>query len=271
MANPTIPLDSLILVTAANGLVASHITDQLLVVGYRVRGTIRNKTKNAWMISLFNDRYGSDRFELVEIPDASVPGVWDGVVKGVAVIAHVLGTIDVMTPNGEKAAEEELPWHLALLNAAQNEPTVKSFIYTSSAWAAWAPDASKKITLTDDASPEEKGLFAQYMALKAILEQKVWEWVNREKPYFTFNTILLDTVIGDTLQPKELGIPSTAAMVKWAVDGINLPILNGFQPQWYVNTRDAALLYVAAFTVPGVDRERLFAFGDRFSWSVPCF
>ena len=36
-----LPTGSRILVTAANGYIASHVVDQLLVLGYAVRGTIR--------------------------------------------------------------------------------------------------------------------------------------------------------------------------------------------------------------------------------------
>ena len=278
ITNPTIPLDSLVLVTAANGLVASHVADQFLAAGYRVRGTVRNSSKNAWMTSLFDARHGPNRFELVEVPDVYAPGVWTEVVKGVSAIAHVFGATDVYTPDFEAAAAKELPVHIALLEAARNEPTVKSFVFTSSAWAVETPDASQKRTVTEwsynetaialarsDASPEQK-FFANYMALKTVLEQRIWEWVKKEKLPFTFNTILLSTVIGETLHPKELGMPSTAGMVKWAFTGENVQILAMMPPQWSVDTHDAAQLYVAAITTPGVNEERLFAFGERYSW-----
>ncbi|RDW91776.1 hypothetical protein BP5796_01170 [Coleophoma crateriformis] len=277
--NAPVPPGSLVLVTAANGLVASHVADQFLTAGYRVRGTVRNKSKNEWLTSLFDARYGNGRFELMEIPDIFAPDAWIAAVKDVAGIAHVFGAADVYTQDFEAAAEKEFPSHIALLEAARNESTVKSFVFTSSAWAASSPVANKKRTLTEwswneddialarsDASPEQK-YFANYMALKSLLEQRIWGWVKKEKLPFSFNTILLSTVFGPTLHPKDQGMPSTAGMVKWAFDGINTQILAIMPPQWCVDTRDAGMLYVAALTTPGVSGERLFAFGDRYSWA----
>ncbi|KAI1385808.1 NAD(P)-binding protein [Hypoxylon trugodes] len=280
ISNPTIPLDSLILVTGANGLIASTIADQLLFAGYRVRGTVRNRAKNAWLASVLTARHGSDRFELVEIPDLTVTGVWTPVVKGVAGIAHVLGALDGAAKDSDKAIEAELPWHIALLEAATSEPNMKSFALTSSAWAAWTPDASVKSVLTkwtwndsavqlarSDATPQQKG-FAPWMAQKTLYEQKLWEWVrkNQDRIPFTFNSILLDTVIGHCLHPKEQGIPSSTGMVGWAYEKSHLDFLGGMQPQWYIDTIDTALLYVAALTTPGVNGERLYGFGARYSW-----
>lgn len=275
-----LPADSLVLVTAANGLVASHVVDQLLAAGYRVRGTVRNIQKNAWMTSLFGARYSSDRFSLIEVPDMSAPKVWEACVQGVAGIAHMFGAADVYTQHYEQAVASEMKVHTALLEAARCEPSVKAFVFTSSIWAAWTPDASKEssvgewtwndtaVEMTRDghsATPQLK-VFAQYMALKTVLERQVWDYVRREKLPFAFSTILLGTVIGRTLQPKELGMPSTAGMVKWAYDGVNVEILGLMQPQWCVDTCDAAMLYVAALTTPGMDGERLFACGARYSW-----
>ncbi|GKZ52116.1 hypothetical protein AbraIFM66951_000537, partial [Aspergillus brasiliensis] len=38
-----LPKGALILVTGANGFIASHVSDQLLQMGYRVRGTVRSE------------------------------------------------------------------------------------------------------------------------------------------------------------------------------------------------------------------------------------
>ncbi|CAJ2503503.1 Uu.00g108970.m01.CDS01 [Anthostomella pinea] len=104
------------------------------------------------------------------------------------------------------------------------------------------------------------------MAFKALLEQRIWGWMRWEKPSFTFNTVLPDTVIGQTLDPKNQGIQSTCGMVKWLWDGVNLDVLAQLQPQWHLDTRDAGLLYVVAMITPGVNGERLYGFGDRYSW-----
>ena len=55
-----IPPDSLILVTGANSLIGSHVADQLLLAGYRVRGTARSMSKAAWLKELFDGKYGEE-------------------------------------------------------------------------------------------------------------------------------------------------------------------------------------------------------------------
>lgn len=274
----TIPADSTVLVTGGNGLIASHVIDQLLAAGYRVRATVRTPSKCAWMEPLYSKRHGSGRFELVQVSDLDAPHAWDEAMKGVAGIAHVAAGLEVSVQDFEAALKKELPVHIKILEAAKKEPSVRSFVHTSSAWATFTPDTSKKLKLTEwtwnedaiklassDASPQEKGI-SNLMALKARLEQEIWEWVKSEKPHFTFNSILLDTVMGRCLDPINQGVPSTAGMVHWVWTGANREFLALVTPQWHVDTQDVGLMYVAALTTPGVDRERLFAFGERYSW-----
>lgn len=112
----------------------------------------------------------------------------------------------------------------------------------------------------------EKGL-AGYMALKTLVEKGVWEWVRRNKPGFAFNTLLLDTVIGQCLDPVNQGIPSTAGMVHWVWENAHVDVLEVMRPQWAVDCRDAGRLYVALLaTAPAVDGERVFGFGARYSF-----
>lgn len=66
---PTLPEGSLILVTGVNGFIGSHIADQILLAGYRVRGIVRDAQKNSWMTPFFDDKYGQSKFELVEVQD----------------------------------------------------------------------------------------------------------------------------------------------------------------------------------------------------------
>ncbi|KAI1170034.1 hypothetical protein F4777DRAFT_584313 [Nemania sp. FL0916] len=277
ISNPTIPLGSTVLVTGANGLIAATLVDQLLSAGYYVRGTVRNAAKCSWLVSALENRHGPGRLELIEVPDICKSGAWDAAVRGISGIAHVIGAVTNNDPDVEKHLQTEMVAHISLLEAAQTESKLKSFVLTSSAFAAWTPDASRKAKLgqwdwnqraidlaRSDAA--EKGL-APLMALKTLIEQRIWDWVRSRNPRFTFNSILLDTVIGRCLHTKDIGIPSTNGMVQWVYEGVNLDLIALMQPQWFINTRDAALLFIAALTTPGVDGERLFGFGARYSWS----
>ncbi|KAI0975923.1 hypothetical protein F4678DRAFT_419078 [Xylaria arbuscula] len=279
LSNSTIPLGSFILITGANGLVASWAADKFLEAGYRVRGTVRSVSRCAWMEPFFAERYGPDRFELVEVSNFSAPGAWDEAVRGVAGVAGIAGQAGLDIVDVDAALELEFPFVTGLLKAAKDEPSVKSVVFTSSSWAAWTPDPNKKTILhewsyNDEAvrivrnkePGDEKGILG-YMAFKVLLEQRIWDWVRAEKPSYTFNTILPETVFGATLSPKNQGIQSTCGMVKWLRDGINLETVGSVRAQRSVDTQDLGLLYVAALTTPGVNGERLWAFGSKFNFA----
>jgi nucleoside-diphosphate-sugar epimerase len=77
-----IPRDSLVLVTGINGYLGSHIADQILQAGFRVRGTTRILSRAAPLKKLWDDRYGPDKVELVVVEDMAVPGAFDEAVQG---------------------------------------------------------------------------------------------------------------------------------------------------------------------------------------------
>lgn len=77
-----IPKDSLVLVTGINGYLGSHITDQFLQAGYRVRGTTRDLKKVEALKEFWEKKYGSGRLELVVVKDMSHEGAFDEAVKG---------------------------------------------------------------------------------------------------------------------------------------------------------------------------------------------
>lgn len=79
---PVLLKGSLILVTGVNGFLGSHTANQFLLAGYNVRGQVRNIEKNKSLQEVFDERYGSGRFELVEVGDLSAPDALDIHLKG---------------------------------------------------------------------------------------------------------------------------------------------------------------------------------------------
>ena len=73
----TIPTGSLVVVTCANGYIASHVVDQLLQAGYRVRGTVRNAKKGGWIVDFFEKKYGPGIIKLIEMPEMTEPGAFN--------------------------------------------------------------------------------------------------------------------------------------------------------------------------------------------------
>lgn len=108
--NPSIPLDSVVLVTGANGLIGSWVAGKFLEAGYRVRGTVRSISRCAWMEPFFAERHGSGRFELVEVSDFGAAGAWDESVRGVTGVAGVAGQAGAGLVDIEAALELEFPF-----------------------------------------------------------------------------------------------------------------------------------------------------------------
>jgi nucleoside-diphosphate-sugar epimerase len=75
-----------VLVTGANGYLATWVVTKFLEAGYAVRGTVRSPSKSAYLNDKFA-QYG-DRFELAIVEDITKDGAFDEAVKGVDAIAH---------------------------------------------------------------------------------------------------------------------------------------------------------------------------------------
>jgi nucleoside-diphosphate-sugar epimerase len=73
---------STVFVTGVNGLIGSHIADQLLKSGYHVRGAVRSIQKNNWLQAHFDGKHEGAKFSLVEVPDMAADGCYDNVLQG---------------------------------------------------------------------------------------------------------------------------------------------------------------------------------------------
>ncbi|OJZ85516.1 hypothetical protein ASPFODRAFT_62154 [Aspergillus luchuensis CBS 106.47] len=268
--NTGIPKDSWVLVTGVNGYVASHTADQLLQQGYRVRGTVRDPSKSRWIEHL--------------VEDMTAPGAFDQAVKGMSGVAHVatiLGhTLDLITG--------VIRTNRSLLISAAREDTIKRFVYTSSSEAATFSSFSEhqagpSISISADTWNEEalrrsrtntvspKRGFDIYAASKTLGEQEIWKWAAENRPGFVINTVLPSVCFGASIDAKSQGHASSsgwpAAIFRNQFDQV-WPFLQHIIPtgSYCVDVKDVALLHVAGLTHPEVTNERLFAFGNAFTW-----
>lgn len=79
---------SIVLVTGANGYIASHTINVLLELGYIVRGTTR--TAMPWLKDYFSKQWGPNRFDIVLVPEFHRPDAFDDCVQGVSGIIHIV-------------------------------------------------------------------------------------------------------------------------------------------------------------------------------------
>jgi nucleoside-diphosphate-sugar epimerase len=135
-----VPQGSTVLITGVKGFIGSNIADQFLKFGYKVRGTTRSLEKNAWISTLFDQKYGPGNFELVAVPDMQAPDAFVQAVKGVSAVVHT-ATIFTLDPNPHKVIP--IPGSISrkvnALEAVAQEPSVKRLVLTSSSLAAVIP------------------------------------------------------------------------------------------------------------------------------------
>ncbi|CAN9185995.1 unnamed protein product [Alternaria alternata] len=270
--------ESTVLVTGANGYLASHIVDKFLQHGLKVRGTVRDLEKSSWLVDLLEKRYGSDRFELTLVPDITREGAFEEAVKGVSAVVHV-ATIMTFDPNPDNVIPGAVAAAIGAMEAAAKEPTVKRFIFTSSSAAVVSPFAGNDAVL-DEHTWNERAVeeaykpptndsyraWYAYAASKTRAEQAVWKWCSENHPSFITNAVLPNGIFGRVLDPVNQGYRSSAHWIPDLFEG-KIEHMRLFPPQWFVDVEDVALLHVAAAILPHVKNERIFAFAEPFTFN----
>ncbi|KAL6922473.1 hypothetical protein FSST1_006499 [Fusarium sambucinum] len=263
---PAVPLGSWVVVSGASGFIGSHVVDQLLKAGYKVRGTTRDASKNSWATRHFNLVYGSGSFELIEVPDMSAPGAFDHVVSGAKGFIHVANDMTGST-NPDVAIKRAVDGALNALKACAQDGNVKRFVYTSSSFAATQPKPGKRFTIYHDTFNEEAMQNAWkpnpdpstvYSASRVEAERQTSAWIKDNESSLVINAVLPNANIGPIINSSKQGYPTSAGWVKSLWDG-DYDIVKKAPPQYYINVQDDARLHVIAMAHPNVELERLFA------------
>lgn len=240
-----------------------------------MRGTVRNASLHSWMPS----HYGP-KFSLIQVPDMGVPGAMDEAVKGCDGIAHIASPVsESYNPDPQATIPKGISCALSILESAAKEPSVKSFVYTSSQAAAVMLEPGKKYHITPASWNEEskvawtmpitqdfRRMLLNYMCGKTEAEQHCFKWVEEHKPHFTFNTVLPNVNFGIVARPDKTGFGSSSALLKALWCGSSLPA-DLIPPEWYVDVEDTALLHLAALTQPDVSNERILALASRYCYN----
>ncbi|KAK3936256.1 hypothetical protein QBC46DRAFT_419726 [Diplogelasinospora grovesii] len=211
-----IPEGSTVLVTGCNGFIGSHIADQFLQRGFRVRGTVRDASKNTWLANLFDAKYGTGQFELFQLPDMAAPGAFGEAVRGeyyphtyptpdenmprcadsmrppnagVSAVAHS-ASIMTLAHDPNEVIPGAVAFALNALEAAYGEPSAKRFVFCSSSTAAVLSVTGRPGVVVTEATFNEDAVraawadppytperaHAVYSASKTLAEQAVWKY-----------------------------------------------------------------------------------------------
>lgn len=232
MSEPSLNISkgSWILVTGPTSFVASHIINQFLERGYRVRATVRHASDASWVADeAFKLYSGNGSFELACVPDFSADRAFDAAIKGVCAIVDV-ATVSRFDPDPNNVIPQAVASTTSILHAALEESSVQQFVYTSSCVATFLPSPDNKSRVERDTWNEEavrlawappphapEHGFNVYAASKVAAEKAVWKFVEEKKPRFSVNVISPGTVLGEPLHKNY--IRSTCTWVTELFDG----------------------------------------------------
>ncbi|KAJ3958793.1 hypothetical protein N0V92_004617 [Colletotrichum tropicale] len=257
-----------VLITGITGHIAAHTAKQFLQRGFRVRGSVRDLEAAKWLTEdVFKSFADRGDLELVHVPDLGVKHTFDETIKGVSAIVHIASILS-FSNNPQEVIPPVVESVTSILEAAAREPSVKSFVYTSSIAAAvditpgvdtqhagsdaWNEKAVE-IAWAPPPHPENHWHMV-YQASKVEAEKAVWDFVKKSRPHYNVSVVSPATVLGEALHKKHLLSPYP--WLKNLYYG-NAEIGALFQAIIHVDVQDVAILHLAAALDPGCNGKRI--------------
>nr|AGS57528.1 cinnamyl alcohol dehydrogenase 1 [Plagiochasma appendiculatum] len=241
-----------VVVTGANGFIASWIVKLLLERGYTVRGTVRNPDDKAKLGHLLELSGAKERLILYKA-DLLSEGAYDEVVQGVDGIFHTASPFFFkgITDPEEQLISPAVKGTLNVLESAATAKSVKRVVLTSST-ASVVYNYNKKgpDVVVDESWWTDldfcKEIKFWYHLSKTIAEKSAWDFV-KDKHF--------DLVV---LNPAMVVGPMLSYTLNTSSE-IILDLLSGAMKEYhnaamgYVNVKDTALAHVLAYETPSAE------------------
>ena len=250
-----------VLVTGGSGYLATHIVQQLLAAGYRVRASVRDLHSEAKTASLRGLCPDSEHpLDLVEA-DLLTPESWPAAVSHCAFVIHTASPAPHKNPKHEDdIIKPAVEGTLNVLRACRDNRSVTRVVLTGSAAAICSgfDDIEGKVyTEADWANVDD---VSAYPKSKILAEKAAWEFVGNlseaEKfelcvinPVFIVGPVVCSGFATSMLLPKRL-MKRTMPLVP----ALNLPL---------VDVRDVAASHIAALAAEGAAGNRHIVHGDN--------
>ncbi|KAI1399030.1 dihydroflavonol-4-reductase [Hypoxylon fuscum] len=246
---------SYVLVTGATGLVGSHVVDNLLRRGIKVRAVARSKQKADLFLAARPEFVSQLDFFFID--DLNTPGVFRDAVKGIDGVIHIASPLNYDVESYENdLILPAIQGVRSVLDAAL-QSGVKRVVLTSSFGAVldmarpeslpwvysskdWNPITFKEAT-APTATPQDA-----YRASKTIAEQEAWKFVEEKKPQFDLVTLCPSMVFGPLANsPSSIQDLNESNRQLWKVasSGPNAP-LPPCRFNFWIDVRDLAEIHV---------------------------
>ena len=232
-----------VLVTGANGFIASHIIKLLLEKGFAVRGTVRNPLKLD-TIGFLKALPGASNMELVSA-DLNDEGAFSDYTADVDYVIHTASPFVIDVEDVERdLVRPAVRGTVSALEAAAKSSRVKRVILTSSMAAVTdAPDG--RVLTEADWNEKSSATRNPYYYSKTQAERAAWAFAKRDNIGF-------DLVV---INPFMVAGPSLSTSVSTS-NQLFIDIANGQYPalmalNWgFVDVREVAEAHVRAMTAP---------------------
>ncbi|KAL3686916.1 hypothetical protein R1sor_013225 [Riccia sorocarpa] len=238
-----------VVVTGANGFVASWVVKFLLERGYTVRGTVRNPDDTAKVGHLFGLSGAKERLTLHKA-DLLAEGAFDEVVQGADGIFHTASPyfIKGITDPEAQLLSPAIKGTLNVLKSASKASSVKRVVLTSSVAAVTNNDKPKSPEVIVDetwwSDPEYCTKQKSWYSLsKTLAEKEAWDFAKDK--HFDLVVINPAMVVGPLLQST---LNTSSETILDMLKGVTKEYLN--VSFGYVNVKDVALAHIFAYEIP---------------------
>ncbi|KAL2628833.1 hypothetical protein R1flu_013519 [Riccia fluitans] len=247
-----------IVVTGANGFIASWIVKFLLERGYTVSGTVRNPDDTAKVGHLL-ELPGAKQHLTLHKADLLADGAFDQIVQGADSIFHTASPYIVkgITDPEAQLLSPAIKGTLNVLQSAAKAPSVKRVVLTSSVAAVVYNRKHRGPEVVVDESwwsdpdycTENKGW---YQKSKTVAEKQAWDFVKDK--HFDLVVINPAMVVGPLLQNT---LNTSCELILDMLKGAIKEYANA--AFGYVNVKDVALAHVLAFENPTAEGRYILA------------
>jgi nucleoside-diphosphate-sugar epimerase len=206
-----------VMVTGANGFVASWLVQKLLNEGITVHAAVRdpeNEKKVGHLKEAASKSKGTLKFFK---SDLLTPGAYKEAMEGCEVVFHTASpfTLDVKNPQKD-LIEPAVNGTENVLNSVNETPTVKRVVLTSSCAAIYTDAIDCKLApngvITEEIWNTTSSLdYQPYSYSKTLAEKKAWE-MNKAQTNWDLVTINPSFVMGPALNPKDTTSESMTIM-----------------------------------------------------------